>query len=131
MDKVTHGGALCRRYLDGGIGGFLAQGADSPRELGGGDDAAFKGHGAVCCNFQQCLVAISLFAAQAFRAWHLELQHAYLVFELGLDDKEDEQNRQDIQHRDNIDTADNGSARVDVHGRWGGIKVRYGERAGR
>lgn len=122
MDKVAHGGSFCGRDLDRDIGEFLVQGADCIGELGCGDNATFKRHGAVCGNFQQYLVAVALLSAQTFRARHFELQHAYLAFEFGLYDKKDEQNRQDIQHRYNIDATDNGSARVDVHG-WCGRAV--------
>ena len=66
-----------------------------------GDELASKGNAAVICDFQQNTVLITLGAGHVVGLGYIELQYAYLPFEFCVDDEENEQDGEDIEHGHN------------------------------
>ena len=65
------------------------------------DEFAVEGDTAVLCHFQQDAVFVALSSGQVVSLGNIEIQYADLALELSVDDKEDEQDGQDIEHGHN------------------------------
>ena len=104
LQETTEGGGVGSGDLDGGFGVFFELLLYQGGELLLSDDLPTEGKGAVGADFQQDAAVVAFFPGEVVGAGDIQIQDADLALEFGVDDEEDEQDGEDVQHGDDADS---------------------------
>lgn len=116
FDEFAHGRALGGGNLDVGLRVLCENLAHGSRNFICCNHAPGESNLTIRREFEENIISVAGFAGDVFRAREVHFQHIYLALELGLDDEENEQDGEDIQHRHDGDTLHSMLALVDIHG---------------